>query len=172
MSNEPGAGEQPGTPSTSGIALRARSHWLREAVELFSSMRFAISVLTIIAIASVVGTVVRQNQPMITYVDQFGPFWYEVFKSLSLYTLYTAGWFFVLLAFLVVSTTLCIARNAPRFLREMREHGITVIGITASKGKSTPQAHHRTLMRAGGGLGAVHVARAGCGLQPTFTPVR
>ena len=42
----------------------------------------------------------------------------------------------------------------------------------ASKGKSTPQAHHRTLMRAGGGLGAVHVARAGCGLQPTFTPLR
>ena len=42
--------------STQGIQIRTRQRWLGEAVELVSSMRFAISLLTLIAIASVIGT--------------------------------------------------------------------------------------------------------------------
>ncbi|HEU4621129.1 MAG TPA: cytochrome c biogenesis protein ResB [Burkholderiaceae bacterium] len=107
--------------STEGIVLQTRSRFAREAVELLSSMRFAISVLVVIAIASVIGTVIQQNQPMVNYVNQFGPFWFQVFERLTLYSVYTSGWFFVLLTFLVISTSLCIARNTPRFLREMRD---------------------------------------------------
>jgi hypothetical protein len=47
-------------------------------VELLSSMRFAISLLTIICIASVIGTVLKQHEPAVNYVNQFGPFWAEV----------------------------------------------------------------------------------------------
>ena len=43
--------------STQGIELKTRNEWLRQATELLSSMRFAISLLTVIAIASVIGTV-------------------------------------------------------------------------------------------------------------------
>lgn len=107
--------------STRGIELQRGTAFWRHSVELLSSMRFAISVLVIIAIASVIGTVVQQNQPMINYVNQFGPFWFELFKRLGLYTVYSAAWFFVLLAFLVLSTSLCIFRNTPKFLREVRD---------------------------------------------------
>lgn len=106
--------------STAGITLNTRQRWLADSVELFSSMRFAISLLTVISIASIVGTVLIQNEPMTNYVNQFGPFWFEVFGKLSLYSVYSAWWFMLIMGFLVLSTTLCIIRNAPKMLKDMR----------------------------------------------------
>ncbi|MCK6425530.1 MAG: cytochrome c biogenesis protein ResB [Burkholderiaceae bacterium] len=105
---------------TGGIEVRAGSRWVQDAVELLSSMRFAIALLTLICIASVIGTVVQQQQPPINYVNQFGPFWSEVFGRLGLYTVYSASWFLLILAFLVISTSLCIARNTPKILRDLK----------------------------------------------------
>jgi cytochrome c biogenesis protein len=107
--------------STSGIELSKGSEWLRSMVELLSSMRFAISLLTVICIASVVGTVLLQNEPVNNYVNQFGPFWYEVFAQLNLYNVYSAGWFILILAFLVVSTSLCIIRTTPKILVDLKQ---------------------------------------------------
>ena len=92
----------------------------RALFELLSSMRFAISLLTILAIASVVGTVVKQNEPFNAYLNQFGPFWFPVFEKLGIYSVYNTSWFLVILAFLVVSTSLCIIRQTRPMLREMR----------------------------------------------------
>ena len=106
--------------STTGIALKTDKRWLAEITELISSMRFAISLLSLISIASVIGTVLKQNEPMPNYVNQFGPFWFEIFDKLSLYTVYSAWWFLLILAFLVLSTSLCIIRNTPKMLSDMR----------------------------------------------------
>ena len=53
----------------------------RASVELLSSMRFAIALLTIISIASIIGTVIKQGEPYANYVNQFGPFWAEIFNG-------------------------------------------------------------------------------------------
>ena len=97
-------------------------HAGREAIELLASMRFAIALLTVICIASAIGTVILQGEPLVNYVEQFGPFWAEVFGVLGLYRIYSALWFLVILAFLVVSTSLCIARNTPKILADWRTH--------------------------------------------------
>ncbi|MDB5838947.1 MAG: cytochrome C-type biosis transrane protein [Herminiimonas sp.] len=108
------------TTSTAGIQLNTRRRWLADTVELLSSMRFAISLLTLISIASVVGTVLKQNEPMPNYVNQFGPFWFELFGKLGLYSVYSTWWFLMIMGFLVLSTSLCISRNAPKMLKDMR----------------------------------------------------
>ncbi|MBU3737337.1 MAG: cytochrome c biogenesis protein ResB [Rhodoferax sp.] len=95
---------------------------LRRAVELLSSMRFAIALLTLICVASVIGTVLKQHEPLNNYVNQFGPFWAEVFAAFSLYEIYSAWWFLLILAFLVTSTSLCIARNAPKIMADLRTY--------------------------------------------------
>ncbi|MDF1483751.1 cytochrome c biogenesis protein ResB [Ramlibacter sp. H39-3-26] len=107
-------------PSTHGLRLDTRSHALRAAVELLSSMRFAISLLTVICIASVIGTVLQQQRPYPNYVNQFGPFWAQVFDLLGLYSVYGAWWFLLILAFLVTSTSLCIARSTPRIVKDLK----------------------------------------------------
>ena len=110
----------------------------RASVELLSSMRFSISLLTVICIASVIGTVLKQQEPLSNYVNQFGPFWAQVFRLASLNTVYSAWWFLLILAFLVVSTSLCIARNAPKILadysqlkEDVREQSLKAFGHRA-----------------------------------------
>src|SRR2546430_15707173 len=110
---------------TTGLEVQRGSRAWRDTLELVSSMRFSISLLTVICIASMIGTVVRQHEPLPNYVNQFGPFWAEVFGAVGLYTVYSAGWFLLILGFLVLSTSLCIARNVPKIaadLRTFKEH--------------------------------------------------
>jgi len=109
------------TVSTQGMKVNWGSRSLRGAVELLSSMRFAISLLTVICIASIIGTVLKQAEPLGNYVNQFGPFWAQAFSLLSLNTIYSAWWFLLILAFLVTSTSLCIARNAPKILVDLSQ---------------------------------------------------
>ena len=84
-------------------------------------MRFSISLLTVICIASVIGTVLKQAEPLTNYVNQFGPFWAQVFSLVSLNTVYSAWWFLLILAFLVISTSLCISRNTPKILADYNQ---------------------------------------------------
>jgi cytochrome c biogenesis protein len=130
--------------STTGIELKTRRRAWAEAVELVSSMRFAIALLVMLAIAATIGTVMQQNQAAPDYVNQFGPFWFEVFRKLGLYAVYSAWWFLLILAILIVSTSLCIARNAPKMLRDMRSWRESV------REESLRNFHHKTAWTAPG----------------------
>jgi len=92
----------------------------RQFYELLSSMRFAVSLLTLLAIAAIIGTVLKQGEPYTNYAFQFGQFWFRLFQGLGLFDVYHAGWFLGILVFLVTSTSLCIYRNTPAMLKEMR----------------------------------------------------
>jgi len=83
-------------------------------------MRFAVSLLMFICVASLVGTVLQQNRSSNNYIDQFGPFWFEVFDKFSIWHVYNSWWFLLIMGFLVVSTSVCLIRNAPKMLRDAR----------------------------------------------------
>jgi cytochrome c biogenesis protein len=83
-------------------------------------MRFAVSLLMFICIASLIGTVLQQNQAPSSYVDRFGPFWFVLFDKFSIWHIYNSWWFLLIMAFLVVSTTLCLIRNTPKMLKDAR----------------------------------------------------
>ncbi|QCB46748.1 cytochrome c biogenesis protein ResB [Hydrogenophaga sp. PAMC20947] len=108
------------TVSTEGWQLQTGSRLAKQLVELLSSMRFAISLLSVICIASVIGTVVKQHEPANNYVNQFGPFWADVFSAAGLFSVYSAWWFLLILAFLVISTSLCITRNTPKIFSDFK----------------------------------------------------
>jgi cytochrome c biogenesis protein len=98
----------------------------RILLEFLGSMNLAITLLVAIAIASVIGTVLQQNQAYSGYLSKFGPFWFEAFEKLGLYDIYGTTWFWAILAFLLVSTSVCIYRNAPSMLRDMRQFRLNV----------------------------------------------
>lgn len=111
---------------TTGIELRQGAGWLKEVVELMSSMRFAISALSVLCIASAIGTIVPQNSPPINYVNQFGAFWAEAFSAFDIFRVYNAGWFMAFMALMLVSTSLCLIRNTPKMLRDARSWRMAV----------------------------------------------
>lgn len=95
-------------------------NWGQELFELFGSMRFAISLLMIVCVASAIGTILQQNQTEITYVDMFGTFWYQIFAKFDVAQIYNTWWFLVIMAFLVISTSICLIRNVPKMVKDMR----------------------------------------------------
>lgn len=122
------------SPST---AERRRRGLGAVLLEFLGSMNLAIALLVAVAIASVIGTVILQNQPYIDYLSRFGGFWFEVFRVLGLYDVYSAAWFLGILTFLVISTSACVYRNGPGMLREMRHYRVN------ARYHSLSAFHHR-----------------------------
>lgn len=112
-------------------ATRQRSnrkeHGLGKVLLSFlGSMELAISLFVVVGIASIIGTILQQNQAYNSYVVKFGPFWFEVFRSLELFDIYSSWWFVILLGFLLVSTSVCIYHYAPLMIREWRQFRLTI----------------------------------------------
>lgn len=99
---------------------------MAQVMAFLGSMRLAVTLLVVVAVASVIGTVLTQNQQYAAYKQQFGMYWFEVFHHLGLFDVYHAGWFLFLIAFLALSTAICLWRYTPTMIREMRSHRIRV----------------------------------------------
>lgn len=81
-------------------------------------MSFAVSMLVFLGIASIIGTILKQNEPYENYIIKFGQFWFGFFEKIGLYDVYHSIWFLTILLFLVLSTTLCIIKNTPTILKD------------------------------------------------------
>lgn len=106
-------------------------------------MDLAITLLLTLAVASVIGTVLQQNQPYTDYVIKFGPYWFEIFETLGLFDVYSAVWFLAILTLLVISTSVCLIRHTPSMLKDMRHMRTNV------QRKSLRAMHHRADWLAG-----------------------
>ena len=104
-----------------------------------SSMRFAVALLCVLGIASVIGTVLQQNLSYTDYIVKFGPFWSRIFQALGLFDVYSSIWFVVIMLFLVLSTGLCLWRNIPPFMREMRSFRLKASRQSLAAMKHTAQ---------------------------------
>ena len=105
---------------TNSVSRPNTRAWGTQLFELLGSMRFAVSLLMFICIASIIGTVLQQSQPDLFYTDKFGMYWYAVFSKFGVAQIYNTWWFLAIMAFLVVSTSICVIRNAPKMLKDMR----------------------------------------------------
>lgn len=83
-------------------------------------MRFAITMFSLLAVASIIGTVLKQNEPYNNYVIKFGQFWFDIFEILGLYNVYQAFWFLLILIFLIISTSICVSKNTPKIIKDYK----------------------------------------------------
>ncbi|MFM8759831.1 MAG: cytochrome c biogenesis protein ResB, partial [Methylophilaceae bacterium] len=49
-------------------------------------------------------------------------YWFDFFKMLGMYDIYHSAWFLLILLFLVTSTSLCVYRQTPQILKDMRQY--------------------------------------------------
>lgn len=109
---------------------------LRLVTEFLGSMNLAISLLLTVAVASIIGTVVDETKTYAEHTGDYGPFWFEVFRVLGVYDVYSTGWFLAILAFLLVSTATCLVRNTPAMLRELRSWRANVTRKSVKYGRN------------------------------------
>jgi len=106
---------------------------LKPILNRIGSMPVAILLLVLLAVASVIGTVLQQNQEQADYLHQFGPTWYWTFRALGLFDMYHTWWFMTILGLLMFSLFACLLRNTPRFLMEMKHRKGTVSDSARSR---------------------------------------
>ena len=75
--------------------------------QFFCSARLAVYTLVILALTSIIGTVVLQNGTEEEYIEFYGHGWYNLIKAFDVDDMYHAWWFLGLLVILCVNIVVC-----------------------------------------------------------------
>jgi len=89
---------------------------IKKITKFLSSLKLTIGLLIILALTSIVGTVIQQQQNPAIYVQQYGKSLYQIFKALGFFNLYHSWWFMSLLALLTLNLLVCSLKRLPRDL--------------------------------------------------------
>ncbi len=75
--------------------------------KFFSSPKLTFILLIILALVSIIGTIIPQNAEPCFYLEKYGHNLYSLFKALSLIDVYHSWWFIGLLGFLSLDIIIC-----------------------------------------------------------------
>ncbi|OGP89684.1 MAG: hypothetical protein A2156_00545 [Deltaproteobacteria bacterium RBG_16_48_10] len=81
--------------------------------DLFRSLKLTIFLLILLAILSIIGTVITQNAASEEYVQRYGVRLYEVLDFFNLFDMYHSWWFSTILLLLVVNLVACSLHRFP-----------------------------------------------------------
>jgi cytochrome c biogenesis protein len=92
--------------------------------DLFRSLKLTISLLILLAILSIIGTVITQNATKAEYIQRYGVRLYEVLNFFNLFNMYHSWWFSAILLLLVINLIACSIQRLPGIWRQIfREPG-------------------------------------------------
>jgi cytochrome c biogenesis protein len=81
---------------------------------LLLSVRLSIFLLILMALTSIVGTLIKQNAPPMEYVQQFGTGLYRFLNFLGIFDMYHSWWFRGILTLLAINIFSCSSSRFPR----------------------------------------------------------
>ncbi len=102
----------------------ANNSLLNVVVRFFSSVKLAIFLFIILAITSIIGTVLPQGESLQFYLENFGPFWFKIIRTLHLYDTYHAWWYLTLLGLFSINLIVCTIKRLPYTLRIFKKDGL------------------------------------------------
>jgi len=87
---------------------------------LFSSMRLTFALLIILAITSIFGTVIPQQQEAVRFAQELSPGLLRFFELLGLFDLYHSPWFRAIIGLLALNLVICSINRVPTTLKLIR----------------------------------------------------
>jgi len=81
--------------------------------KFFSSVKLAVVLLIILAIVSVIGTVIQQNESPERYLQEYSKATVDLFEALGFFDMYHTWWFVLLLFLLTANLTVCTLDRFP-----------------------------------------------------------
>ena len=87
--------------------------------DLFRSLKLTISLLILLAILSIIGTLITQNATRPEYVQRYGIGLYEVLNFFNLFDMYHSWWFSAILLLLVINLITCSIHRLPGILSQI-----------------------------------------------------
>ena len=141
------------------------------AWRVMTDVRFAVLLITLLSIAGLVGTLVRQFP--ITAADDparyaaelatmhrawdglpLGSFLVDAFDTLGLFSVFSTSWFLLLMTVLVISILVCTVDRTPRLWR-----GVSSVRVEQPEAFFDPRRKHRARLDAGGGEATVEAVQ-------------
>lgn len=113
----------------------------------FASVKLSIVLILVLAAASVVGTLIPQDQPVAWHQARFGPM-FGPMDSLKLFDLYHAWWFQLLLILLAVNLVVCSLKRFPQTLKVVRAKGPRINAARMNDLFKDPETAHSAKTRA------------------------
>ena len=89
--------------------------------DFFCSLKLTIILLLLLAITSIIGTVIQQNAPAADYIREYGRANYELFVKLQFTDMYHSTWFIGILALFSINLICCSIKNFPRVWKFVKE---------------------------------------------------
>ncbi len=94
-------------------------------IRFFSSVRLAIFLLITLAITSIIGTVLPQQEPLQFY-ERYGPNLFKIIKALHLYDTYHSWWYVTLLVLFAINLVVCTFKRLPITLRLYKRDNLDI----------------------------------------------
>src|SRR4030042_508819 len=94
--------------------------------KFFTSIKLAIFIIIILAIASIIGTIIEQNQPLEKYRQVYTDGAIRLFESMNLFDMYHSWWFLLLLVLFTVNLSCCTIDRLPRAVKVVRNPKTTL----------------------------------------------
>jgi len=87
----------------------------------FSSVRLSVVVLVLLALTSIIGTLIPQNQTAMYYFQNYSEFIVKIFSVFQLFDMYHSWWFRFLILILAMNITVCSLERLPNVLSIVRK---------------------------------------------------
>ena len=94
------------------------------------SMKLAIWIIIVLAVTSILGTVIEQNQPVEKYRQVYEDWAYNLMERFNLFDMYHSWWFLLLLCLFTLNLSCCTIDRLPRVIRTVRKPKLTLDGAT------------------------------------------
>jgi len=91
--------------------------------DFFCSLKLAIVTLILLALTSIIGTIIEQNLPPQEYMQKYNmsESTYKTLDSLQFFDMYHSYWFLSLLGLFAVNLICCSIKRLPRIIKTVRE---------------------------------------------------
>ncbi len=89
------------------------SGFLSIVYNLFRSLKLTIALLILLALLSIIGTLIAQNASRVEYIQRYGIGLYEVLNFFSVFDMYHSLWFRIILVLLVINLITCSVQRLP-----------------------------------------------------------
>jgi cytochrome c biogenesis protein len=87
--------------------------------DLFRSVKLTIFLLILLALLSIIGTVIMQNASSEEYVRRYGETLYELLDFFNIFDMYHSWWFSAILLLLVINLFTCSINRLPGIWKQM-----------------------------------------------------
>jgi cytochrome c biogenesis protein len=94
-------------------------------VELFSSVRFAFFIISLLVVTSIIGTILPQGQPLAFYMEKYGQANAIIMEILGFTSTYNSIWFQFLLLILCLNLVICSVDRIPQVLKFIKKDNLS-----------------------------------------------